>query len=140
MIDTEVASGFFVERKNMDNQKRKLLEELGVDYDVTLERFLDKETFYFKILGQFVDRTDVADIEELLVCEDYEEAFRISHMLKGGTANLGLTRLYDVIVLLTEELRYAPFEQEKLMELYQDVKREYQSTKNKLFLILDRNI
>lgn len=123
----------------MDSKKRKLLEELGVDYDVTMERFLDKEEFYLKILGQFVDRTDVEDVEELLIDGDYEEAFRISHMLKGGTANLGLTHLYDSIVLLTEELRHPPFDKEKLTELYQEVKTEYEKTKGSLLLILDRN-
>lgn len=79
-------------------------DSIGADYDGLVERVETKERAERFALKFLRDRS----CEELLECiekEDYEEAFRAAHSIKGISLNLGFTALYNISSILTEELR-----------------------------------
>ena len=81
------------------------LKQFGANADEGLQRCLNNEAFYFKMISRFLgDKTFdklKANIEE----GNLEEAFKAAHALKGVLGNLSLTPLYDVIFEMTELLR-----------------------------------
>ena len=95
-------------------EQLQCLEELGVDLDATLPRFLGNKNFYLKMLAKFLDDPNYDLLEKSLQEQDYETAFRAVHTLKGVSVNMGLNLLYDETVLLTEELRKPPYDEDKI--------------------------
>lgn len=109
----------------MEATRKKYLEELGVDFTITIPRFLDREDFYLRMLKKFIDEPYIKDIEKGLESGDYEAAFRACHSLKGVSVNLGLDRLYEKTLPLTEELREAPYNPERIWSYFAIVKQSF---------------
>ena len=109
----------------MEATRKKYLEDLGVDFAVTIPRFLDREDFYLRMLGKFMEEPYIEDIEKGLESEDYEAAFRACHSLKGVSVNLGLDRLYEKTLPLTEALRQAPYNRERILAHFAQVKQSF---------------
>lgn len=102
------------------------LENWGCDIRGAMPRFLDDEPFYLECVVQVADDPGFGELKRLLSSGDVKAAFDCAHMLKGVTANTGLTPLYDEIVKIVEPLRAGsmeglePFERklsQKLTEL-----------------------
>lgn len=77
---------------------------IGADYEGLVERVESEERAERFALKFLKDKS----CERLIECienEDYEEAFRAAHSIKGISLNLGFTQLYNISSLLTEELR-----------------------------------
>lgn len=106
-------------------EQLQCLEELGVDLDATLPRFLGNKNFYLKMLAKFLDDPNYDLLEKSLQEQDYETAFRAVHTLKGVSVNMGLNLLYDETVLLTEELRKPPYDEDKISMFFQETDRQY---------------
>ena len=81
------------------------LENIGCNTKEGLERCLNKEDFYIKLLKMSVSDNKIYDLEKCLNNNDLDNAFAISHTLKGVYANLAITPLYNLLYTLTEELR-----------------------------------
>ncbi len=81
------------------------LNNLGCNTKEGLERCLNKEDFYIRLLKMSVSDNKVYELEKCLKDNDLDNAFKISHTLKGVFANLAITPLYDMFNTLTEELR-----------------------------------
>ena len=98
---------------------------LGGDYDDVISR-LRTEKLVQKFVLKFLNDPSYDNLCKALEAEDYEEAFRASHTIKGVCQNLGLTRLLDSSSRLSEALRhgYTP-EADALAE---QVGRDYQDT------------
>ena len=108
----------------MDN--KELLGEMGVDYQVTLPRFVDSEEFYIAMLKKFLEDDNQKKLNECLENGNYEEAFTAAHTLKGVSGNLGLGILNDYIVPLTEELRNPPYDATAIHDYLQKVNDKYE--------------
>ena len=122
----------------MNENLRRQLEENGVDVENTINRFMGNEALYMKFLGKFTDDQSYAGIGKYLEAEDYVEAYKCAHSLKGVTANLGLTPLQKAVSDLVEELRGKEKEEvntEKTNEEWQNVQKEY----NKIIEIINNN-
>ena len=109
----------------MEATKKRYLEDLGVDFTITISRFLDREDFYLRMLRKFTEESYIEDIEKGLETEDYEAAFRACHSLKGVSVNLGLNRLYERTIPLTEALRQAPYNRERILSHFAKVKQSF---------------
>lgn len=109
----------------MEATKKAYLEELGVNLEETLPRFLDSEDFYLRLLTKLVNGTYMQDVEEALAREDYETAFRAIHSLKGASANLGLNGLFEETQPLTEELRNPPYNRKDIEKYLSRVKKTF---------------
>ena len=85
-----------------------IIEELnkyGCNTKEGLERCLNKEDFYIRLLKMAVGDNKVYELKDALSIKDYDKAFAISHTLKGVYANLAITPLYNLFYNLTEDLR-----------------------------------
>lgn len=102
----------------------QVLRDDGNDPDGFLKRFMGRMDFYEKYLRRFLEDTCFEKITVSLKEGNVEEAFTASHTLKGIAANLGLTRLYDVDVVLVEKLRAN--NTEGIQEDYDAIKEEYE--------------
>ena len=83
----------------------KELEELGVNTAEGLNRCMNKEDFYFKMIKMGLNNEYFAKLEEELLAGDLESAFNSAHALKGVLGNLALTPLYEPLADITEKLR-----------------------------------
>ena len=77
---------------------------IGADYDGLVER-VESEERAERFALKFLRDTSCEELIECIEKEDYEEAFRAAHSIKGISLNLGLTELYNISSALTEELR-----------------------------------
>lgn len=114
-----------------------ILESLGADYQEIMERFLENEDFYLKLLEKFSKKPDIYEIEAVLDKEDFEGAFRLAHSIKGGSANMGLTYLSEAMVELTDALRNPPYDMEKIRPLYSEAKANFEDTMAQVEIVLE---
>lgn len=89
----------------MDELTKQKLAENGADVDGAMRRFMGNEALYSKFLGKFKDDTSYASLIASLDQENFEEAFKCAHTLKGVCANLGLDPLSQSASKITELLR-----------------------------------
>ncbi|MGN0483576.1 MAG: Hpt domain-containing protein [Lachnospiraceae bacterium] len=94
----------------MKDQLFTELQELGVDMEEIMDRFMDDKELYVSCLERFMEETTFEELKEKLESLDYEEAFNCAHSLKGVSANLGLHHLYDAVCKIVEPLREKQFD------------------------------
>ncbi len=81
------------------------LRQLGVNVDDALERLMNNESFYLRLVEKVLDDGNFARLERAVEAGDWHEGFEAAHALKGSVGNLSLTPLYTTICELTELLR-----------------------------------
>lgn len=89
----------------MDESLKQKLIENGADVEGTLHRFMGNEALFLKFLLKFKDDMNYRGLLESLDQENYGEAFKYAHTLKGVSANLGLDPISRPASALTELLR-----------------------------------
>lgn len=109
----------------MDALTEKNLTDMGVDIPRTLERFIDNEAFYLRMLFKFLEDPNYHLLCESIKNGDYADAFKSAHTLKGVSANMGLGVLDEKIVPLTEELRYPPYDEEHIIKMTEEMTEVY---------------
>ena len=98
---------------------------LGGDYAGVMGR-LPSEKFVQKFVRKFVNDGSYDLLLRSLEAEDYAEAFRAAHTIKGVCQNLDFTTLYRSSSALSEALRngFSP----EAPALAEQVKADYQKT------------
>ncbi|MBQ3295600.1 MAG: Hpt domain-containing protein [Erysipelotrichaceae bacterium] len=81
------------------------LEEYGADVKTGLERCMNSEDFYFRMISMFPNEDCFNRLEEAIGKNDLDAAFEAAHALKGVAGNLSLTPLYKDAEEITELLR-----------------------------------
>lgn len=81
------------------------LEELGVNTKEGLNRCMNKEVFYFRMLKMGLANESFEKLEKELAEGKLKDAFESAHALKGVLGNLALTPLYKPLAEMTEMLR-----------------------------------
>ena len=112
----------------MTPEIKETLNSLQVDLEKTLPRFLNKEDFYIKMLKRFLADDNFEKLKESLQSAEYEEVFRYAHSLKGLSANLGLSYLYEAVAALTDSVRNEPFDSAEISELGEKTIARYGET------------
>ena len=92
------------------------------DYDEVLAR-LRSEKMVQKFVLKFLNDKSYELLCESLENENYDEAFRASHTIKGICQNLSFTRLYQSSYQLTELLRDKKIDQ--IEDYVNRVKEDY---------------
>lgn len=110
----------------MTNENVEKFHSLGVNLEETLERFIDNEDLYFRCLHKFKDDKNFDEMALAIENKDASMAFEAAHALKGVSANLGLTYLYEEIRVITEVFRagsldFEPENMERLKAAYANV-------------------
>ena len=94
----------------MSNEQFGVLGILGVDKEVTMERFMQNEDLYFKCLKKFLDDDNYRKYKEAYAGRNVKDAFEALHSLKGVTGNLGLDNMYNIVRPMVEILRTGSLE------------------------------
>jgi HPt (histidine-containing phosphotransfer) domain-containing protein len=102
----------------MDAAFKAELEEMGMDVDTTVNRFMGNEGLYLKFLNKFQNDQSVANIQQYITDQNTEEAFKSAHTLKGVAANLGLDPIAqhasDIVELLRGKNQFSEVDTDKL--------------------------
>lgn len=88
----------------MQSMQEKL-EDYGMDYKGTLERFMGNEGLYLRVLGKLEKDDNAQKLQEAIDAGDLNAAFNAAHTLKGVAANLGLSPLLEAVNAIVEPLR-----------------------------------
>lgn len=81
------------------------LRSMGVDIDDAMERLMGNEQLYIKLVGTLLNDENFDMLYDALKDNDAKKAFHCAHTIKGITANMGFTPLYDLSVKIVEPLR-----------------------------------
>lgn len=87
---------------------------------------LRSERLIQKFVLKFVDDGSYQLLQESMASQNYEEAFRAAHTIKGVCQNLAFTRLLESSSQLSEALRHGYTPQAD--GLAEQVSRDYQQT------------
>lgn len=104
---------------------REMLEEYGVDYAPTMERFMGNEKLYIRLLDMFFKDDNMQKLGTAISQQDYTAAFEAAHTLKGVVGNMGITPLYTAVCAMVEPLRIRE-NRSDYPDLYQVIKTEYE--------------
>ena len=102
-------------------------EIFGGDYEAVKQR-IPKEEIIEKFVKKFLTEPSYQNLCDTLDNEDYVEAFRAAHSLKGVSANLGFQKLEKSSSELTELLRDSEgrkIDKEKAKEMLVCVSEDY---------------
>ena len=87
------------------------------DYESVISRLMT-EKLVQKFIVKFLSDPSYENLTNAMRSENYDEAFREAHTLKGVCQNLSFTKLYSSSSSVTEALRNGEYsEAEKLMPL-----------------------
>ena len=104
---------------------RECYEAMGADYDGVMGR-LRSERMVQKFALKFLADPSYELLTSSMAAENYEEAFRAAHTIKGVCQNLGFSRLYESSSELSEAMRDGkPLADPALLER---VKEDYAAT------------
>ena len=81
------------------------LKEFGVDTDEGLNRCMNMEAFYFKMIKMGLANEYFDKLEVELKNADIAAAFESAHALKGVVGNLAISPIYKPLSDITEKLR-----------------------------------
>ena len=95
------------------------------DYQEVLGR-LYNEALVKKFVGKFLNDPSFQLLESSLKAENYEEAFRAAHTLKGVCQNLSFTKLHQSSHEITEALRTKDYD--LAAQLFPRVEADYVQT------------
>lgn len=100
-------------------------QALEGDYSEVLSR-LYKEDLVKRFTGMFLSDRSFQLLEDSMKAQNYDEAFRAAHTLKGVCQNLSFTKLYRSSHEITEALRIKDLERAEA--LLQQVEKDYDQT------------
>lgn len=89
----------------MKEEVLDILKENGADVDNSLKRFMGNRGLYEKFLLKFPGDQNMSGLRECMKNQNYEEAFKFVHTLKGVSANLGLNPIQNLSSQMTELMR-----------------------------------
>jgi HPt (histidine-containing phosphotransfer) domain-containing protein len=101
------------------------LKALGVDVDDAMQRFMNNEALYIRMLGKLPEAVSEQEVLPAFESGDYSEALAKAHTIKGVMGNLSITPLYkaysDAVRLLRED---KPDEAKKVLEDVAELQEE----------------
>lgn len=79
-------------------------QAMNGDYEAATRRMMN-DTLIEKFLSKFLEDKSFGDLSHAWEEQDYEQAFKAVHSLKGVSENMGFDPLSTPAIELTEELR-----------------------------------
>ena len=92
------------------------------------ERFMDSEELYVRFLRKLAASNDLAVVEDFVAQQNWPEALRKAHNLKGVCGSLGLTKLQEQLAQLVKLLRSEGFTAEQVEAQMALIKPEWERT------------
>ncbi|WP_255448837.1 MULTISPECIES: histidine kinase [Selenomonas] len=108
-------------------QIKAMLEQVGVDYDKGLERFMGNVALYHKFLLKFLNDGSYEEFVTSLSVQDMAMAEKSVHTLKGTAGNLSLMKLFQAADDTVQAIRTAQ-DREEIQKLADSVGEIYRET------------
>lgn len=105
---------------------KECYEKIGGNYDEVLRRMMNEERV-LKFVKMFLRDTTYQTLCQEMENQNYQEAFRAAHTLKGLCQNMAFTWLNEPTQELTECLR-GGIMKDGALEYFEQVKERYQRT------------
>ncbi|MCI9139297.1 Hpt domain-containing protein [bacterium 1XD42-8] len=103
---------------------KECYEEMEGDFEDVTSRLRTNERIQ-KFLLKVLDDKSFDLLLKSIEAEDWEEAFRAAHTLKGVCQNLAITRLYKSVSPLSDSLREGKRDSE-LLPMLKQVEKDYE--------------
>ena len=81
------------------------LTDYGCKVNESMGRFLNNEDFYGKCFTKYVNDESFEELGKAIKAGDVKAAFGAAHDLKGISANMGITLVYNQVVDIVEDFR-----------------------------------
>ena len=81
------------------------LKNLGADVESGLQRCMNNEAFYLKMVEKSIKDNTFETLKEAIDAGDLDRAFEAAHAMKGVVGNLSLMQVYEPVSEITELLR-----------------------------------
>lgn len=124
--------------KNLDKTPISLAsfyKNIGGDINEVSKRLFGEANVH-RFAKKFIYDNSFTELSNALQDGDFELAYRSAHTLKGVSANLGFSQLYEASSIFTETLRSKDMHDEYLLqEQFGDISREYQLVIDNLSLM-----
>jgi hypothetical protein len=89
----------------MDEYKKKILENAGIDMDEVLERFMGNTGLMDKFFSKFLNDMNYTKLNTAILCGDASGAFLAAHTLKGLCGDLYFKDLGKIVCKQTYLLK-----------------------------------
>lgn len=113
---------------------KECYDAFGGSYESVKER-ISKDEIIEKFVKKFLKDLCYSDLCQAVEKEDYEEAFKAAHSLKGVCANLGFANLTASVSNLTELLRDSSnkeIDKDECIALLEQVSEDYSQVKESI--------
>ncbi|MCI9627825.1 MAG: Hpt domain-containing protein [Eggerthellaceae bacterium] len=80
------------------------LAPYGIDYLDAMDRMDNDRDLYKMLALKYLDNSKYTDLVAALEVEDFDEAYKAAHSLKGVAGNLSFSKLFDVAASMSEAL------------------------------------
>ena len=118
-----------VRYKEVVMRLKDLSQYIEIDIDEALEeRFMDSEELYVRFLKKLEAANDLVVVENFVAEQNWPEALRKAHNLKGVCGSLGLTKLQGQLAALVKLLRSEGFTAEQVAGQLHDIRPEWERT------------
>lgn len=114
---------------------KECYDRIGGSYEEAKQRLMDDKRM-LKFLGMFLRDTSFEQITGAIAKNDYAEAFKGAHSLKGVSHNMAFSALCGAVDILTEELRSGNPSTD-VTSLYEKTKDAYELTVQTIKELLD---
>ena len=108
----------------MEQAKKEMLAAAGIDAEDALERFMGSEALLVKFLKKFLEDENYEKLAQAMKGQDYGEALRASHTLKGVCGNLSMGNLYELTAKQVGLFRAEKYQEAE--EMMPAISREYE--------------
>lgn len=89
----------------MSPQLSEKLAPYGIDYDDAMDRFGGNADLFKRLALKYLDDDRFARLTAAMQVDDFDEAYRQAHSLKGTAGNLSFAKLYNVTSEICINLR-----------------------------------
>lgn len=89
----------------MTPEQKQRLQDVGIDVEECLDRFMNNESMMFKFLKRFLQDSNIENLRQAVAAQDVKGAYFAAHTLKGVTGNLSMKRLHALLSEMVEPLR-----------------------------------
>ncbi len=107
----------------MEESKKIILAEAGINVSKALSSFMQMEPMYEKFLNKFCSDPSFENLEKAVKEKNEDLAHLSSHTLKGISATLGMEKLYQL--LLEQDNYFKKHESQAGYDLFPQIKDEY---------------
>ena len=117
---------------------KECYEEMEGDFEDVASRLRTNERikkFLVKVLNDTSFDLLCKSVEE----ENWEEAFRAAHTLKGVCQNLSITKLYKSASLLSDSLREGKRDNQEIIPMLKQVEKDYEHVTNCIKMLEKEN-